>query len=102
MRAQGLEKGDCFAIWAPNCAEWVITALAGQMLGGVLVTLNTRYKGAEAADIIRRSRAKFLYTVRGFLGQNFDEKLEGFDLPELREVVILRDGESGGLCLQDP
>lgn len=95
MRAQGLKKGDCFAIWAPNCAEWVITALAGQMLGGVLVTLNTRYKGVEAADIIRRSGAKFLYTVRGFLGQNFDEKLEGFDLPELREVVILRDGESG-------
>lgn len=95
MDNAGLNKGERFAIWAPNCAEWVITALAGQMLGGVLVTLNTRYKGSEAADILRRSRCKFLYTVRGFLGQDYDAALADFDLPDLLEIVILKDGESG-------
>ena len=97
MEAGGLQKGDRFAIWAPNCGEWVITALAGQMLGGVLVTLNTRYKGSEAADILRRSRCKTLYTVRGFLGQNYDETLKGFDLPDLQEIIVMKDGDSSAL-----
>lgn len=94
MEASGLSEGDRFAIWAPNCAEWVIVALAGQMIGGVLVTLNTRYKGSEAAEILRRSACKALFTVRGFLGQDYAASLDGFDLPNLRDVVILKDGES--------
>lgn len=95
MEEAGLLKGDKFAIWAPNCAEWVITALAGQMIGAVLVTLNTRYKGGEAAEILRRSNCKFLYTVNGFLGQNYSSTLDDFDLPDLEEIVLLRDGDSG-------
>ena len=42
MNAMGLAYGDKFGIWAPNCAEWIIIALAGQSLGAVMVTLNTR------------------------------------------------------------
>jgi acyl-CoA synthetase (AMP-forming)/AMP-acid ligase II len=44
LSEMGLSRGDKFAIWAPNCAEWIISALAGQAVGAVLVTLNTRYK----------------------------------------------------------
>ena len=91
MRAMGLEHGDRFAIWAPNCAEWVVTALAGQRLGAVLVTLNTRYKGGEAADILRRSGCKVLFTVQGFLGTDYPAMLDGEDLPELRETIVIRN-----------
>ena len=91
LQAKGLSKEDKFAIWAPNCAEWIVTALAGQTLGGVLVTLNTRYKGSEAADIIRRSGCKLLLTVDGFLGLDYPSMIEGEDLPDLQETLILRD-----------
>ena len=91
LQAKGLSKEDKFAIWAPNCAEWIVTALAGQTLGGVLVTLNTRYKGSEAADIIRRSECKLLLTVDGFLGLDYPSMIEGEDLPDLQETIILRD-----------
>lgn len=94
MEMSGLSKGDRFAIWAPNCAEWVIIALAGQMLGCVLVTLNTRYKGSEAAEILRRSHCKSLFTVRGFLGQDYDVTLSDFELPDLKEIILLKDGDS--------
>ena len=57
MLAAGVAPGDAVAIWAPNCWEWVVALLALQSAGGVLVPLNTRYKGREAADILRRSRA---------------------------------------------
>jgi len=86
----GMGIGDRFAIWAPNCAEWIITALAGQMLGCVLVPLNTRYKGGEAADIMRRSQCKLLFTVDGFLGHDYPAMLEGEDLPELQATFIIR------------
>ncbi len=94
MVEAGLSHGDKFGIWAPNCAEWIIVALAGQSLGAVMVTLNTRYKGAEAADILRRSHCKMLFTVQGFLGHDYPAMLSGEDLPELREIIILRDADS--------
>ena len=51
--ANGIERGDRVAIWAPNCAEWVIAALGAVGAGALLVPLNTRFKGAEAAYILR-------------------------------------------------
>ena len=95
MNAMGLGQGDKFGIWAPNCAEWIITALAGQALGAVMVTLNTRYKGTEAADILRRSHCKYLFTVKGFLGHDYPAMLGGEDLPDLQDIIIIRD-EKGG------
>jgi len=96
MRGMGLNHGDKFGIWAPNCTEWIIVALAGQMLGGVMVTLNTRNKGAEAADILVRSHCKLLFTVKGFLGQDYPAMLEGQDLPDLQEVIVIRDKSERG------
>src|SRR5690606_20253141 len=81
--AAGVERGDRVAIWAPNCAEWVIALFGLQSAGAVLVPLNTRYKGAEAADIVDRSRARILVTVDGFLGNHYPAMLTGHDLPHL-------------------
>jgi HIP---CoA ligase len=91
---QGVEVGDRVAIWAPNCWEWIV-ALAGlQSAGAVLVPLNTRYKGIEAAQILRRSRARILFTVEGFLGNDYVSMLrapEVGELPDLERIVLLRD-----------
>ncbi|WP_067693802.1 FadD3 family acyl-CoA ligase [Nocardia jejuensis] len=64
----GIGKGDRVAIWAPNSAEWIIAAFGLLTAGGVLVPVNTRFKTAEAADIIRRSGAKLVLVQQGFLG----------------------------------
>ena len=39
------------AIWAPNMNEWVLAGIAILKAGGVLVPINTRMKGKEAAYI---------------------------------------------------
>ncbi len=93
--AAGIEVGDRVAIWAPNCAEWVVALLGLQSAGAVLVPLNTRYKGAEAADILSRSRARILITVDGFLGNQYVGMLAGHDLPHLERIVVLRSEASG-------
>ena len=94
--AAGLEPGDRVAIWAPNIAEWVIAGLGALAAGAVLVPLNTRYKGVEAADIIRRSGASMLLCVNGFLGNDYVSMLEGQDLPNLRTTVVLRGDAPAG------
>jgi HIP---CoA ligase len=69
--AMGIAKGDRVAIWAPNSAEWIIAAFGLLTAGGVVVPVNTRFKADEAADIIRRSRAKVVLVEKGFLGLDF-------------------------------
>jgi len=88
--AAGVEPGDRVAVWAPNCAEWVVALFGLQSAGGVLVPLNTRFKGAEAADIIGRSRARILVTVDGFLDNHYVGMLDGHELPHLERIVVLR------------
>jgi acyl-CoA synthetase (AMP-forming)/AMP-acid ligase II len=117
--ALGVEPGDRVAIWAPNCWEWAVALLGLQSAGAALVPLNTRYKGMEAADILRRSRAKVLFTVEGFLGNDYVSMLRGAaeaesepggsdepvpGLPTLEQVVVLRSsGElpTGTLSLDE-
>ena len=67
----GVGKGDRVAIWAPNSAHWVIAAFGVLTAGGVVVPVSTRFKTAEAADIITRSGANAVLTEKGFLGRDF-------------------------------
>ena len=102
--AAGVEPGDRVAIWAPNIAEWVIAGLGALGAGAILVPLNTRYKGREAADIIGRSHASVLLCVNGFLGNDYVQMLHdaGVDLPELRHIVVLRgDAPEGTTSWED-
>jgi len=87
--ASGVAKGDRVAIWAPNCAQWIVGALGAAGAGAVVVTLNTRFKGGEAAYIIRTSGAKVLLTVQGFLGVDYPAMLDGHDVGDLAEVVVI-------------
>jgi len=85
----GVRKGDTVALWAPNGREWILAALGAQILGGILVPLNTRLKGREAGDILRRSRAKVLLTVGEFLGNRYLDMLADQDLPQLQQRLLL-------------
>ncbi len=99
--AAGLKKGDRFAIWAPNIYQWIIAAIGAQSLGGVLVPLNTRLKGAEAAYILSTSGAKFLFTVSDFLDVSYPELLLGHELPELEKIIMLSGKAEGAASWQD-
>jgi acyl-CoA synthetase (AMP-forming)/AMP-acid ligase II len=94
--AAGLKKGEAVGIWAPNCREWILAALGAQMCGGVVIPLNTRYKGRETGDILRRGHAVMLCMTGSFLGTDYQTLLEGESLPELRRKILFGGtGESG-------
>lgn len=89
--AAGLQRGDRFAIWAPNSRAWIVAALGAQIVGAQLVPLNTRFKGAEAHELLRRARVRALFTVREFLGVDYRSLIAGLDLPDLQQVVLLEE-----------
>ncbi|MYT72082.1 MULTISPECIES: FadD3 family acyl-CoA ligase [unclassified Streptomyces] len=94
--ASGVEPGDRVALWAPNTLDWIVSALGAVSAGAVLVPLNTRFKGAEAADVLARSRARLLFVTGTFLGTSYVASLRraqeaGAELPHLHEVVVLAD-----------
>lgn len=86
---RGVCSGDRIAIWAPNSREWVIAAVAAQTCGAAIVPLNTRLKGREAGDILRRTHARLLFTVTGFLGIDYPALLADEDLPDLAETILI-------------
>ncbi|QTI70927.1 AMP-binding protein [Gordonia polyisoprenivorans] len=94
--ALGVRPGDRIAVWAPNCARWVTAALGILGAGGVLVPVNTRFKGEEAAYVLRKSGASALFVVADFLGTDYTAMLQAAD-PELEVLrparTIVIDGE---------
>ena len=101
--AAGVAPGERVAIWSPNCAEWIIAVLGLLEAGAVLVPINTRFRGAEAADILARSRVRLLVTTSDFLGNDYVALLRGADvpLPDLATIVDLRGAGSGGTTAWD-
>ena len=73
--ANGIGPGDRVCLWAPNRLEWMLAALGAQYLGAVLVPINTRYRGAEAVDVVARTRARLLVVDQTFLGNDYVQML---------------------------
>jgi acyl-CoA synthetase (AMP-forming)/AMP-acid ligase II len=88
--ACGVTKGVAVGIWAPNGWAWMVAALGAHTIGAVVVPINTRYKGPEAAHVLERSRARVLVTVDGFLGARYPQMLRdsGTALPALQTIVV--------------
>lgn len=77
MIANGIGPGDRVCLWAPNRLEWMLAALGAQYVGAVLVPLNTRYRGAEAVDVLARTHARLLVVDQTFLNTDYVEMLRG-------------------------
>ena len=90
LLADGAQPGERAAIWAPNMWEWVAVAIGIQRAAGVMVPLNTRLKGGEVADIIRRGKIKRLFSIGTFLGRYYPQMLRDEAMPDLRRRIILR------------
>ena len=89
LLSRGCQPGDRIGIWAPNCFQWVVAALGSQLIGATLVTLNTRYKSAEAAQIINQSGCRWLFCIDNFLGVDYPTQLQSQSVPSLEDVITI-------------
>lgn len=98
---EGIQPGDRIAIWAPNISEWIIAALGAQYVGAILVTMNTRYKGAEANYTLQQSRARLLFSIGNFLDCDYPAMLDRAQLPDLEKIVVFQQSDTEHTAWQD-
>ena len=94
LRAWGLAPGDRVAVWGHNIWEWVVAALGVHAAGGVVVPINTRFKGDETAFVLGASRARILFCVTDFLGVDHLGLLRAVQggMPESLEATVVMRG----------
>jgi len=90
LAASGVRPGDRVALWSPNSARWIAASFGVYAAGAVLVPVNTRFKGMEAAHVLRRSGATLLLASTDAVGTDLLAMLEtAGDLPALRDAVVV-------------
>lgn len=87
----GISTGDRVGIWAPNCAEWVLTQYAAAEIGAILVNVNPAYRSHELAYALKQSGAAMVISAARFKTSDYVGLLREVapDCPDLREVVFI-------------
>ena len=86
MVACGLQAGDRIGIWAPNCAEWVLTMFAAARARLVLVNLNPAYRTMELDFALRLVGCRALVFAPRFKSSDYAGMLESL-IPELKDAA---------------
>ncbi len=86
MLACGLKPGERIAIWAPNCAEWLLTMFGAARVGLVLVNINPAYRTIELEFALRLVGCRALVFARQFKGSDYAQMLCSL-IPELRDCA---------------
>src|SRR5204863_4715600 len=95
--AGGVEPGGRVAMWPPNLLEWAVAAFAVPWVGAVVIPVNTRFKGDEAAYVLGAANVQRLFTVTDFLDTDYIALLRNASTEvDLDEIVILRGSVPDG------
>jgi fatty-acyl-CoA synthase len=96
LAAKDIGKGDVIAVWLVNRLEWAALLFAAARLGAIVAAVNTRYRSAEVAHLLRLSRAKMLFVEAGFRSIDFAEILAGIQratVPDLERLAVVGGGD---------
>jgi fatty-acyl-CoA synthase len=112
LLALGLERGDRVGIWAPNCAEWLLTQIATAKAGLVLVNINPAYRRSELEYALNKVGCKTLVLAPALKTSDYlaivndlapelasaqPGQLAAAALPHLRHVVRLGEARTAGM-----
>ncbi len=92
LAAQGIGKGDVIAVWLINRLEWIALLFAAARIGAVAAAVNTRYRSAEVAHLLKVSGARMLVVEAAFRSIDFAAILAGIDeaeVPALQSLAVV-------------
>jgi fatty-acyl-CoA synthase len=98
----GIGKGDRVAIWAPNCAEWVLVQYATAKVGAILVNINPAYRRHELAYALEQSGVRMLVSAPAFKTSDYAAMIAEVrgDCPRLERVILLGSPEWDALAAE--
>lgn len=92
LAAQGTGKGDVVAVWLVNRIEWLVLLFAAARLGAVVAAVNTRYRSAEVAHLLKLSGAKLMVVEAAFRAIDFAAILADVaedEVPALQRLAVV-------------
>lgn len=92
LAAQGIGKGDVVAVWLVNRVEWLTLLFAAARLGAVVAAVNTRYRSADVAHLLKLSGAKLMVVEAAFRAIDFAAILAGIakdEVPALQRLAVV-------------
>ncbi|HMD93713.1 MAG TPA: AMP-binding protein [Trebonia sp.] len=95
LLAAGVSVGDRVGIWAPNCAEWVLTQYATAKIGAILVNINPAYRTSELEFVLNQSGTKLLIAAQRLKTSDYTAMIADVRprCAGLEQVVLLGSGE---------
>jgi fatty-acyl-CoA synthase len=103
LLARGIEKGDRVGIWAPNCAEWVITQYATAKIGAILVNVNPAYRTHELDFVVKQSGMSLLISAVSFKTSDYREMISSIGFASAVFIgtdefdALFHDGDRSGI-----
>ena len=97
----GIGAGDRVALWLPNLPAWLATFFACGRLGAIAVSVNTRFRSHEVADIVGRAGCKAIVCWPGFRNIDFAGILAGCDPAALGALTHVIAYAEEGATLPD-
>jgi fatty-acyl-CoA synthase len=93
LLASGLARGDRIAIWAPNCAQWLLLQYGSARVGAILVCVNPSYRAHELAYVLRQSETSMLFCFGENRGTSYRGMVEAVapDIGTLLGTVFMDD-----------
>ncbi|MFA4081019.1 AMP-binding protein [Mycobacteroides salmoniphilum] len=91
LLSRGIAAGDRVAIWAPNCAEWVLVQYATAKIGAILVNINPAYRTHELAYALNQSGVRTLICATAFKSSDYTTMVDRVrpDVSTLLDVVFI-------------
>ncbi|MCK1472476.1 AMP-binding protein [Bradyrhizobium sp. CW10] len=92
LAAQGIGKGDVVAVWLVNRIEWIALLFAAARRGAIVAAVNTRYRSAEVAHLLKLSGARVMVIEAAFRSIDFAAILADVakdEVPALRELAVV-------------
>jgi citronellyl-CoA synthetase len=93
LQAQGIEKGDCFALLMDNCPDFLMLLLAAHRIGAIAALINTTVTGEGLKHVVTIVDAK-----AAILGASHLEKFKA-SMPETEldtlKLYLVNDSQKG-------
>jgi long-chain acyl-CoA synthetase len=94
LRRVGIERGDRVAIRLPNGIDWVLAFFGAQLLGAVVVPVNTRFTEDEVAYVVEDSGAAFTFVSGQALPDGEPAVIEDLE-PDDLAAIFYTSGTTG-------
>jgi long-chain acyl-CoA synthetase len=94
LRQARVQRGDRVAIRLPNGIDWVLAFFGAQLMGAVVVPVNTRFTDDEVAYVVKDSGAAFTFSAGAELPDGEPTAVEDL-APEDLAAIFYTSGTTG-------